>query len=612
MRFFSEAGSQATAEAASIRRWQAVIEFDLDGRILDANEIFLKTVGYARSEVAGKHHSMFVPPEERDSEAYRTFWQDLKRGQALQAQFARVAKDGRRIWLQATYTPICGRGGGQPFKVIKYATDITDIKEAMSNAHGQIAAIGKSQAVIEFDLSGNILGANDNFLRALGYTLDEIMGKHHSMFVEPSERNGDAYAGFWQKLGRGEYDDGQYLRIGKGGRKVWIQASYNPIVDALGQVSKVVKFATDITANKHAEIALRQAVEETRTVIAATQAKNLTQRIPLDGKTGEIGELCRGVNELVDSFGTIIRAVSEISARVAVGSQRIGSDSKDLAQRTEEQASSLEETAATTEELAASVKQSYERAREAADLGALADTAANRGGKIVTDAVMAMERIEKASNDIGEIIRVIDDIAFQTNLLALNAAVEAARAGDAGKGFAVVASEVRTLAQRSAEAANDIKKLISNSTQEVGEGVRLVNEAGSSLAEIVRSSTSVASALTDITSASREQANGIEEVAKVVAHMDEMTQRNSSMAEQSAGVAAELQRATEALQKMVQDFRIGHAGDGRLESDPAGGLVTQLRQSASLMASALPKAATTLPIQNRRAASGSVGGWDEF
>ncbi|WP_244665369.1 MULTISPECIES: PAS domain-containing methyl-accepting chemotaxis protein [unclassified Bosea (in: a-proteobacteria)] len=466
--------------------------------------------------------------------------------------------------------------------------------------------------MIEFDLSGNILGANDNFLRALGYTLDEIMGKHHSMFVEPSERNGDAYAGFWQKLGRGEYDDGQYLRIGKGGRKVWIQASYNPIVDALGQVSKVVKFATDITANKQAEIALRQAVEETRTVIAATQAKNLTQRIPLDGKTGEIGELCRGVNELVDSFGTIIRAVSEISARVAVGSQRIGSDSKDLAQRTEEQASSLEETAATTEELAASVKQSYERAREAADLGALADTAANRGGKIVTDAVMAMERIEKASNDIGEIIRVIDDIAFQTNLLALNAAVEAARAGDAGKGFAVVASEVRTLAQRSAEAANDIKKLISNSTQEVGEGVRLVNEAGSSLAEIVRSSTSVASALTDITSASREQANGIEEVAKVVAHMDEMTQRNSSMAEQSAGVAAELQRATEALQKMVQDFRIGHAGDGRLESDPAGGLVTQLRQSASLMASALPKAATTLPIQNRRAASGSVGGWDEF
>jgi len=611
MRFFSEAGSQATAEAASIRRWQAVIEFDLEGRILDANEIFLKAVGYARSEVVGKHHSMFVPAQERDSEAYRSFWRDLKQGQALQAQFARVGKDGTRIWLQATYTPICRRGGGQPFKVIKYATDITDIKETMSNAQGQIAAIGKSQAVIEFDLSGNILGANDHFLRTLGYSLDEIKGKHHSMFVEPSERNSDAYARFWQKLGRGEYDDGQYLRIGKGGRKVWIQASYNPIVDGLGQVCKVVKFATDITANKQAEIALRQAVEETRTVIAATQAKNLTQRVPLDDKTGEIGELCQGVNELVDSFGAIIRAVSEISARVAVGSQRIGSDSKDLAQRTEEQASSLEETAATTEELAASVKQSYERAREAAGLGALADTAANRGGKIVTDAVTAMERIEKASNDIGEIIRVIDDIAFQTNLLALNAAVEAARAGDAGKGFAVVASEVRTLAQRSAEAANDIKKLISNSTQEVGEGVRLVNEAGSSLAEIVRSSTSVASALTDITSASREQANGIEEVAKVVAHMDEMTQRNSSMAEQSAGVAAELQRATEALQKMVQDFRVAPSRDGKGESDLAGSFAAQLRPSASHMASVLPR--TARPTHSpKRAACSAAGGWNEF
>lgn len=611
MRFFSNANSQATGETASIRRWQAVIEFDLDGRILDANEIFLKAVGYVRSEVVGKHHSMFVPAQERDSETYRSFWQDLKRGQAFQAQFARVAKDGRRIWLQATYTPICGRGGGQPFKVIKYATDITDIKEAMSNAQGQIGAIGKSQAVIEFDLSGNILDANDNFLRALGYTLEEIKGRHHSIFVEPSERNGDAYARFWQKLGRGEYDDGQYLRIGKGGRRVWIQASYNPIVDALGQVCKVVKFATDITANKQAEIALRQAVEETRTVIAATQAKNLTQRVPLDGKAGEIGELCQGVNELVESFGAIIRTVSEISARVAAGSLRIGSDSKDLAQRTEEQASSLEETAATTEELAASVKQSYERAREAAGLGAVADAAANRGGKIVTDAVTAMERIEKASNDIGEIIRVIDDIAFQTNLLALNAAVEAARAGDAGKGFAVVASEVRTLAQRSAEAANDIKKLISNSKQEVGEGVRLVNEAGSSLAEIVRSSTSVASALTDITSASREQANGIEEVAKVVAHMDEMTQRNSSMAEQSAGVAAELQRATGALQKMVQDFCIESSGSGKVEGDHASNLASQLRRSASHMASVLPR--TPRPTQSPERASGSAaGGWNEF
>lgn len=570
---------QAAAEAASIRRWQAVIEFDLDGKILEANDLFLQTVGYTRHEIVGQHHSIFVPPEERSSEAYRGFWRDLKSGQAFQAQFARVAKNGERVWLQATYTPICGTNGKHPFKVIKYATDISAIKEAVSNAQGQLAAIRKSQAVIEFDLSGKVLDANDNFLSALGYSLVEIKGQHHSIFVKPSERGSEGYGRFWEKLGRGEYDEGQYLRIGKGGKEVWIQASYNPILDALGRPYKVVKYATDITASKLGAAALEAAVAETRSVIMATQSKDLTQRVPLGGKSGEIVELCSGINALLDSFSTVIETVTGISERISAGSHRIGADSKDLAQRTEEQAASLEETAATTEELAASVKQSFERACEAANLGTAANDVANRGGSIVGDAVIAMEGIEKASADIGKIIRVIDDIAFQTNLLALNAAVEAARAGDAGKGFAVVASEVRTLAQRSSEAANDIKTLITNSGEQVANGVKLVQQAGSALSEIVGSSTTVSSALDEIKSASREQANGIEEVAKVVAHMDEMTQRNSAMADQSAGIAAELQTATDSLTRLIEGFCVPRAG-----SNPSiGNEVTELRQIAAKM-----------------------------
>lgn len=610
MNLFKKSGTQATAEAMSIRRWQAVIEFDLDGKIIEANDLFLQAVGYQRSEIIGQHHSMFVPPEERATEAYRSFWQDLSGGKAFQAQFARVAKSGKRVWLQATYTPICGTDGKRPFKVIKYANDITGIKEAVSNAEGQLAAIRKAQAVIEFDLTGKVLDANENFLRALGYTIGEVKGQHHSMFVQPLERDTEAYARFWQKLACGEYDENQYLRIGKGGRKVWIQASYNPILDSLGKPYKVVKYATDITASKLATAALEAAVEQTRSVIVATQAKDLTQRVPLDGKSGEIGELCNGINELLDTFSNVIQTVTGISERISVGSRRIGSDSKDLAQRTEEQAASLEETAATTEELAASVKQSFERAREAAELGAVANGVANRGGAIVGDAVIAMERIEKASGDIGEIIRVIDDIAFQTNLLALNAAVEAARAGDAGKGFAVVASEVRTLAQRSSDAANDIKKLITNSTAEVAGGVRLVQQAGSALGEIVTSSTSVSAALDEIKSASREQANGIEEVAKVVAHMDEMTQRNSSMADQSASVAAELQLATDSLQGLVGGFRVAGVatkGDRTVEG------MAQLRQAAAQMAR---PASASLSRQagssQRRVANGSAAGWEEF
>lgn len=610
MRLFGSKSKAAEAELESIRRWQAVIEFDLDGKILSANDLFLRTVGYELNEIVGQHHSIFVPVEERGTEKYRAFWRDLKAGEAFQAEFPRVTKTGQPIWLQATYTPICGRGGKTPFKVVKYATDITRAKLASTNAQGQLAAIDKSQATIEFDLAGKILTANQNFLTTLGYSLPEIQGRHHSMFVEPAERGADVYIRFWQKLARGEYDEGQYLRIGKDNRRAWIQASYNPIFDAHGKPYKVVKFATDITANKMAAAATEKAVADTREVILATQAKDLTKRISCDDKEGQIVELCQGINQLLDEFSTIIMSVGGAAEQINTGARRIGGDSQALAQRTEEQSSSLEETAATTEELAASVKQSYQRACEAAELGSQANKAAKQGGAIVTDAVAAMERIERAATDISEIIRVIDDIAFQTNLLALNAAVEAARAGDAGKGFAVVASEVRTLAQRSSAAANDIKKLITNSTEQVEDGVKLVRAAGAALSDIVESSSSVAAALSDITSASREQANGIEEVAKVVAHMDEMTQQNSSMAEESARVASDLQRATDHLDSMVSDFKVeGQRGKQPVISpDLASAAVAELRVVHSRMAENNRSMRT--PAKDRKVVGGT--GWEEF
>lgn len=556
-------------EAAAIRRSQAVIEFDLDGNILTANENFLRVVGYGLEEIKGRHHALFVEPGYGGSEAYRAFWAKLRQGEAIDAQFLRLGKGGRQVWLQATYTPILDRAG-KPRKVIKFATDISATKGLIANFEGQVAAIRKSQAVIEFDLTGTILDANENFLKVLGYRLDEIKGRHHGIFVDAATRASDDYRRFWEKLGRGEYDDGQYLRIGKDGRQVWIQASYNPILDALGRPYKVVKYATDITEGRMAQEALRKAVDETREVVEAAMARNLTQRVALDGKNGDVALLCGGINDLVASVSAIIQAVSDISGKVSHGAQRISHDSRDLAQRTEEQAASLEETAATTEELAASVKQSAQRAREATELGARATDAAERGGAVAADAVAAMERIEKASDGISEIITVIDTIAFQTNLLALNAAVEAARAGDAGKGFAVVASEVRALAQRSSAAANDIKKLITNSGEQVAGGVRLVREAGTALAEIVVASQSVAAALADISSASQEQANGIDEVARVVAHMDDVTQRNSAMAEQSAAIAGELEQATVKLGEMVASFRLSAAGGASVSAAPAG------------------------------------------
>jgi methyl-accepting chemotaxis protein len=239
--------STDTAKLAALDKSQAVIEFEPDGTIITANANFLATLGYELGEVEGRHHSMFVEPAERDGTDYRRFWDSLRSGNFQQAEYRRIGKGGREVWIQATYNPLIDRSG-RTYRVVKYATDITAAKLAAAELQGQIAAIGKAQAVISFDLDGTILDANDNFLAALGYRLDEIEGRHHRMFVEPSERESAAYREFWAILSRGTYQSGQYKRIGKGGAEVWIQASYNPILDMGGRPFKVVKFATDITA----------------------------------------------------------------------------------------------------------------------------------------------------------------------------------------------------------------------------------------------------------------------------------------------------------------------------------------------------------------------------
>ncbi|MES2960640.1 MAG: PAS domain S-box protein, partial [Pseudomonadota bacterium] len=237
------------ARLAAIDKVQAVIEFKLDGTIVDANDNFLKTLGYSLDEIKGKHHSMFAEPGVSGSAEYRAFWDKLNRGEFDAGQYKRVAKGGREIWIQASYNPVFG-ADGKAYKVVKFATDITEAKQRAADFEGQLNAVGKAQAVIEFKLDGTILNANDNFLKTLGYSLDEVKGKHHSMFAEPAYAGSIEYRQFWEKLNRGEYDAGQYRRIGKGGKEIWIQASYNPIMDMNGKPFKVVKYATDITEAK--------------------------------------------------------------------------------------------------------------------------------------------------------------------------------------------------------------------------------------------------------------------------------------------------------------------------------------------------------------------------
>ncbi len=607
----ADAGSRAQeladlrGQIAAISKAMAVIEFTLDGKILTANDNFLVTVGYALDEIKGQHHAMFVDPAYRQSAEYRQFWEKLGRGEYEAAQFKRIAKGGREVWIQASYNPIMDVNG-KPFKVVKYATNITEQKIRQADYEGQLGAISKSQAVIEFGLDGRILTANDNFLGALGYSLNEVKGQHHSMFVDPVERQGGEYRSFWEKLGRGEYDAGQYKRIAKGGREIWIQASYNPIMDVNGKPFKVVKYATDVTVQVEAARVIREAVHETQEVVNAAKLNDLTQRIPMAGKTGDIATLCEGVNALIASMVDVVGTIRESTGNIGTAAKEIASGNADLSQRTEEQASSLQQTAASMEQLTSTVKQNAENARQANQLAEAASRIAVKGGGVVGRVVETMESITTSSKKIVDIISVIDGIAFQTNILALNAAVEAARAGEQGRGFAVVATEVRNLAQRSANAAKEIKGLIGDSVDKVGAGSKLVADAGATMEEIVGSVKRVTDIMGEITAASQEQSAGIGQVNQAVAQMDKVTQQNAALVEQAAAAAESMEQQANDLSNMVAGFKTpGSSATTR---------VVATRQFGSKAGKSLAATGkSVLPVTKKAIAVGSGSDeWEEF
>jgi methyl-accepting chemotaxis protein len=300
---------------AAIGRAQAVIAFNLDGTIITANENFLKTLGYSLGEIQGKHHSMFVEPATRDTAAYREFWASLNRGEYQSAEYKRIGKGGKEVWILASYNPILDEKG-KPFKVVKFATDVSEQKLRTADLAGQIAAIGKSQAVIEFNMDGSILTANENFLNALGYSLREIQGKQHSMFVDAADRDSAAYREFWVNLNAGKYQAGEFKRIGKGGREIWIQASYNPILDLNGKPFKVVKYATDTTA----QVIARKRSDSVRgmmeTVAAGAEELNASVR--------EISETMSKSRQTASEAVVRVDAADQQAQRLSSASESMG------------------------------------------------------------------------------------------------------------------------------------------------------------------------------------------------------------------------------------------------------------------------------------------------
>ncbi|WP_313625651.1 methyl-accepting chemotaxis protein [Achromobacter sp.] len=397
-------------QIAAIHRSQAVIEFDLDGRILMANQNFLDTMGYSLDEVLGQHHRMFVDPEERGAAAYAAFWDRLRTGAHDAGRYRRIRKNGSDVWLQASYNPIFDRHG-RLVKVVKYATDITCQQQRQADSEGQLAAISKVQAIIEFELDGTIIRANDLSLNAVGYRADEVLGRHHSMFVTPDEAGSAAYKDFWRRLRNGEHDTGQYLRVGKNGRQVWIEASYNPILDAQGRPFKVVKFATDIMQRFTAAQTLRAAVQGlTENVERARQANSLARDASSIAETGgvtvrevvstmqAITESSRRISEIIGVMDRIAFQTNILALNAAVEAARAGAHGRGFAVVAAEVRSLAQNSAAAAKEIKVLITASVDQVES--------------GAVQVQSAGDTMEGIVASSRRVTEIMSQVVEVSL--------------------------------------------------------------------------------------------------------------------------------------------------------------------------------------------------------
>lgn len=567
--------NELKSQMRALHKAQAVVEFDLDGTIRFANENFLRVVGYSLKEVQGRHHSIFMDEQEARGNDYKLFWERLNRGEVLADVFKRRGKRGEDVWIQATYNPVFNEEG-LPVKIVKIATDVTEERRRNADHQGQLAAISKSQAVIEFDMDGKIRGANENFLNAMGYSAAEVEGNHHRMFVTEEVARSVEYREFWRRLQQGEYVTAEFERIGKGGRSVWIQASYNPILDLNGQPFKVVKFATDVTPqvlakrrDQERSRELQEKVDQLLEDVRAAAAGDMTRTISVKGDdaAGQIGQgLSAFLQGLHGSLSRVSKSITElgdagtnltaVATQMASSAEASKTRSEDASKSCHEVNQNIQTVATAAEEMAASIREIASNVNQAAKVASNAVQQANETNQTIT-------QLGESSREIGKVIKVITSIAQQTNLLALNATIEAARAGEAGRGFAVVANEVKELAKETAHATEDISQKIESIQGDTASAVSAIAAIAKVINEISGIANTIAAAVeeqavttADISRHVAEAARGSNQINDTVRSMTVVASENKAGADNTLEAARGLANLADELRGLLSNFTL--------------------------------------------------------
>ncbi len=705
------------SEPHALRRAFAFIEFTPDGVITEVNERFLSVMGYTRDEVLGKHHRMFVPADLAASEDYRSFWRSLREGEAHCAQVRRVARDGSERWLSGSYVPLTD-AEGRVVKVIKFASDVTDThrrvaecdaeqERTRTQAERELTALRRAFATIEFAPDGTIVDANDEFLRVMGYTRDEVVGKHHRMFAPPGYADTKEYARFWEGLRAGRSHTAEIHRVAKGGLDRWLQGAYVPFADETGRVTRVLKLASDVTqthlaADQAATLGLwelnlvngdlahpqnhywcspqyarllgwkeydlfpqdvasitamvhpddnarvgealvgamsnrtaafefeyrhrchdgqyrwfrsrgtarrgpggvvlgfsgaiqdihdeKETLLAIESLIARALTGDLTQRIDATARAGAMQVISGRLNELLDTLAESIRNVKDATSQVAQTATQLSATSRDMSHSATRITEGTTQVTTAVGEVTVGVEANARSAADANRLVVQTADAARAGDTRMAEMNSAMEAIHGSANEIAKIIQVIESIAIQTNLLALNAAVEAARAGRHGRGFAVVAQEVRKLAERSAEAAKETGTLIAASVSRVGEGVRIAQSTREALTEITRNVERVVDLVGEVTQASGEQTRSLGDIAALMIDSQRNADDASAQAAEVAAASAQLERQMRVLESQMARYTLpaiahatGHALEG-LSPELLEQIAAMLRSDATLLA----------------------------